>query len=93
MNLVYDNKEKCDTLNKYFCSVTNLVDDDKNLPDFDDRGRETLCEIIIFEQDVIDIISTLNPNKAVGPDIISNKMLIAVKMRLLLLSPCYSTNH
>jgi hypothetical protein len=33
----------------------------------------------ICEQDVIDIISTLNVNKAVGHDIISNRMLLAVK--------------
>ena len=31
------------------------------------------------EQDVIDVLNILDPNKAVGPDIISNKMLIAVK--------------
>ena len=31
------------------------------------------------EQDVIDVLNVLDPNKAVGPDIISNKMLIAVK--------------
>ena len=31
------------------------------------------------EQDVIDIISTLNVDKAVGHDITSNRMLLAVK--------------
>ena len=31
------------------------------------------------EQDVIDVLNILDLNKAVGPDIISNKMLIAVK--------------
>jgi hypothetical protein len=34
---------------------------------------------IFGEQDVIDIISTLNVDKAVGHDIISNRMLLAVK--------------
>jgi hypothetical protein len=33
----------------------------------------------VCEQDVIDVLNILDPNKAVGPDIISNKMLIAVK--------------
>jgi hypothetical protein len=33
----------------------------------------------VSEQDVIDVLNILDPNKAVGPDIISNKMLIAVK--------------
>jgi hypothetical protein len=33
----------------------------------------------VVEQDTIDIISLLDPNKAVGPDRISNKMLREVK--------------
>ena len=85
MNLVYENEEKCNILNTYFCSVTRLENENyKNLPDFDERGSETLCNIIVFEQDVVDIISTLNPNKAVGPNLISNKMLIAVKNEIVL---------
>jgi hypothetical protein len=35
--LSYKGKEKADVLNKYFCSITNLVDENKSLPDFDDR--------------------------------------------------------
>jgi hypothetical protein len=84
MNLVYENEEKCNILNKYFCSVTHLENENNNLPDFDERGSETLGNIIVFEQDVDAIISTLNPNKAVGPDLISNKMLIAVKNEIAL---------
>ena len=85
MNLVYENEEKCNILNTYFCSVTRLENENyKKLPDFDERGSETLCNIIVFEQDVVDIISTLNPNKAVGPNLISNKMLIAVKNEIVL---------
>jgi hypothetical protein len=34
----YEGKEKADVLNKYFCSIINLVDENKTLPDFDDRG-------------------------------------------------------
>ena len=66
-------------LNKYFCSVTNIDDSDKELPVFDDRGANVIEGIVIFEQDVIDMISVLDPNKAVGSDMISNKMLTAVK--------------
>jgi hypothetical protein len=36
----------------------------------------------VSEQDILDMISTLDANKAVGPDIISNKMLIAVKVQI-----------
>jgi hypothetical protein len=35
----------------------------------------------VSEQDILDMISTLDANKAVGPDIISNKMLSAVKVQ------------
>ena len=38
-----------------------------------------LSDIEVCEQEVIDIISTLNVDKAVGHDIISNQMLLAVK--------------
>jgi hypothetical protein len=40
---------------------------------------QSLTTIVVREQDVIGVLNTLDPNKAVGPDIISNKMLIAVK--------------
>jgi hypothetical protein len=38
-----------------------------------------LSDIEVCEHDVIDIMSTLNVDKAVGHDIISNRMLLAVK--------------
>ena len=75
----YEGVEKCEILNKYFCSITDLENDGVELPDFDDRGSNTLTTIVVSEQDVIDVLNTLDPNKAVGPDIISNTMLIAVK--------------
>jgi hypothetical protein len=71
----YEGVEKCEILNKYFCSITDLEDDGIDLPDFDDRGCNTL---VVSEQDVIDVLNILDPNKAVGLDIINNKMLIAV---------------
>lgn len=39
--------------------------------------RETLCNIFIDEQEVLDIISILPVNKAIGPDLVSHKMLKA----------------
>jgi hypothetical protein len=65
------NSDKCNLLNDYFCSITDLKDDDIPLPDFDDRGPNTLTDITVVEQDIIDIISILDLNKAVGPDHIS----------------------
>ena len=70
----FDNSDKCNLLNDYVCSINDLQDDDIPLPDFDDRGPNTLTDITVVEQDFIEIISLLDPNKAVGPYRISNKM-------------------
>ena len=77
----YEGKEKADVLNKYFCSITNLVDENKTLPDCDDRGGNVLENIWVREEEIIDIISILDSNKATGPDKISNKMIISIKKR------------
>jgi hypothetical protein len=66
-------------LHKYFCSITNLVYENKTLPDFDDRGGKVLDTIWVREEEIIDIISILDSNKATGPDKISNKMIISIK--------------
>ena len=78
-NLAYDATQKSNVLNKYFCSITKLNDDDAVLPDFHDRCENIISQVIVTEQEVIDMLCTLNANKAVGPDIISNRMLVSVK--------------
>ena len=78
----FDNSDKCNLLNDYFCSITDLQDDDIPLSDFDDWGPNTLADINVVEQDIIDIISLLDLNKAVGPDRISNKILREVKYEI-----------
>ena len=78
-NLAYDATQKSNVLNKYVCSITKFNDDDAVLPDFQDRCENILSQVIVTEQEVIDMLCTLNANKAVGPDIISNRMLVSVK--------------
>ncbi len=78
-NLSYEAIEKSEILNKYFCSISNLENDGKDLPEFNNRCQNFLSQIVVCEQEVCDMISNLNANKAVGPDIISNRMLLAVK--------------
>jgi hypothetical protein len=80
--LPYESIEKAEILNKYCSSIFNLNDENKVLPDFDCRCLNVLSDIKVCEQDVIDIISTLNVDKAVGHDIISNRMLLAVKIEI-----------
>ena len=53
--------------------------DDAVLPDFHERCENIISQVIVTEQEVIDMLCTLNANKAVGPDIISNRMLVSVK--------------
>ena len=66
--LSYESIEKAEILNKYFSSISNSNDENKVLPDFDCRCLNVLSDIEVCEQDVIDIISTLNVDKAVGHD-------------------------
>jgi hypothetical protein len=80
--LSYEGKEKADVLNKYFCWITNLVDENKTLPDFDDRGGNVLENIWVREEEIIDIIYILDSNKATGSDKISNKMNISIKNKI-----------
>ena len=42
--------------------VGPLVDDGIDLPDFDDRGSNTLTTIVVSKQDVIGVLNTLDPN-------------------------------
>ena len=77
--LSYEGKEKAGVLNKYSFSITNLVDENKTLSDFDDRGGNVLDNIWVREEEIIDIISILDSNKATGPDKISNRMIIYIK--------------
>ena len=41
-----------------------------------------LLKSVVSEQDILDMISTLDANKAVAPDTLSNKMLIAITVQI-----------
>ena len=45
------------------------------LPDIELKTDNFLRDIVITTEEIIDIIKIINPNKASGPDIISQKML------------------
>ena len=61
--------------NNYFCSVTDIDDDNHELPDLDNRTDITFSDVHIDPEDIVDIISTLDPGKASGPDDFSHKLL------------------
>ena len=75
----FDDQEKAQLLNDYFCSIATLDNDNKDVPYMTDRGPGILTEITVTEQDINDIISCLNPQKASRPADISHGMLIATK--------------
>jgi hypothetical protein len=73
---------KADVLNRNVCSISDLNDSNKDLPPFEVRCTNVLSHIVVSEQDILDMISTLDANKAVGPDIISNNMMIAAYVQI-----------
>ena len=87
--VVYEDDEKCELLNKYFSFIFSLEDANIPLPDIERRTNNFLRDIVITTDEIVDIIKILNPNKASGPDIISHKMLklcpekIAVPLQII----------
>lgn len=45
--------------------------------EFENRCLKILSQIVVIKQDVVDIVVMLDVNKAVGPDTVSNRMLLA----------------
>ena len=62
-------------MNEYFCSVSSLNDDNCILPVFESRCPNKISNIACTPDEIQSLIEILNPNKASGPDGISNKML------------------
>ena len=87
--VVYEDDEKCELLNKYFSVISSLEDANIPLPDIEHRTNNFLRDIVITTDEIVDIIKILNPNKASGSDIISHKMLklcpekIAVPLQIM----------
>lgn len=75
VNISYSDIDKVESLNNYFASISSTHDNEPTLPQFILFCNKIFDNIVITEQDVIDIISTLPVNKAIGPDDISHKML------------------
>ena len=67
--------EKADCLNSYFASVSSLDDSYAVLLPFIELTDKVLDNVDITEDEINDIIVNLDPNKASGPDLISNKMI------------------
>jgi len=74
MNSVTD-EEKGNCLNDYFTSVSTLDEYNSQLPPLDLKTQTIFDNIEIQISDIENLIGILDTNKAVGPDLISHKVL------------------
>lgn len=77
IKLSYSDIDKVESLNNCFATLSSTHNNEPTLPRFILFCNKSFDKIVITEQDVIDIISMLPVNKAIGPDDISHKMLKA----------------
>ena len=70
--------EKAECLNDYFVSISTVDDSNVQLPPFQSRCENSLSTIRCTASEIETLIKLLNPNKATGPDAISNRMLKVV---------------
>ena len=73
--MVYNDKEKANLLNEYFCSISSVDDTDLNTPSVTPRTNSFLSDFIITEQDIKDTLKSLKIGNACCNDIISHQML------------------
>ena len=70
-------RTKCELLNKYFSSISKLDEENVTLPQFDSKKNNIIHEIHITENEIIDVIQILDPNKATGPDMLEHILQFA----------------
>jgi hypothetical protein len=64
-DIVYDDSDKCELLNKYFTLISKLKEENKELPEFEKRTDNIISDIQIRENEIEDILHTLDPKKSV----------------------------
>ena len=77
MTYHFNDIDKANCLNDYFVSISSISEDQDNtrLPLFSHKTNNIHDKFYITESEIVDIIATLNPNKSVGEDKISHKVL------------------
>ena len=78
----FTDEEKANCLNDYFSSVSSLDDSNTQLPPFIPKTNCVLDNITIERSDIEHLIGNLDPNKAVGSDGISHKLLKQIKFTI-----------
>ena len=70
-NYISDFKGKAQIFNNFFAKQCALVENTSKLPTDSFKRTNKLLSIILFKDDIAEIIKNLNPNKAHGFDMIS----------------------
>ena len=75
-NFVLSCSEKAKLFNDFFAKQCTLMINDSILPDFDYVTEKRIENIHINDDDILNLIRKINPNKASGSDGISGQMLL-----------------
>ena len=78
--MIVDDTEKCNLFNKYFIKEATLYVSKESaeqvvFSEIDGPDPNTLTDIMINENEIIAILNKLDPDKAIGIDKISNRVL------------------
>ena len=73
--LTETDKETANALNVYYHSVFTYNNANTEIPAFEERTEERLLDVHISTESVADILSSLKPNKAAGPDGVETRVL------------------
>ena len=63
---VFEDEQKCNILNEYFSLISSVDDENTQIPEFRNRTDSHMDSIYVEVNEIIDIIQTLDPNKASG---------------------------
>ena len=80
--MIYSDEENANYSNNYSASILTVDDFKTELPEFVEKSQTKLTNVRVSVQDIKDIISTIQPNKAVGHDSISQKLLKATNITI-----------
>ncbi|MEW8547607.1 MAG: reverse transcriptase family protein, partial [Candidatus Thiodiazotropha sp.] len=67
--------EKATALNNYFASQSTVDDTNRTLPPANPVNRPALESIHINDQEIIDVLQSLDASKSCGPDLINSRLL------------------
>ncbi|WAR30424.1 hypothetical protein MAR_032966 [Mya arenaria] len=68
-------EEKTEILNKYFCKQSTLPDENTQTLPHERNATPDLSDVVISPQDVLDAITSIDPSKACGPDLVSPRLI------------------